>query len=309
MRSYLIIFALLFGSLNSQSQTPVSFSLKEAQEYAVQNSYSSQVALMDVEKSKKRVKEITAIGLPQVDGSVAYQNFIKLPVTVIPAEFSGGPPGEFQAVTFGTDQNMTADITGRQLIFDGSYIVGLQAAKTYLELSKNNQAKNDVEIKNQVAQAYYVALAAEKNASILTENAKRVNQIYKETKALYESGFLEEQDADQIKLNKMNLESSIKNANRQVKIAANMLKFQMGIPIADSILLSDKIETLVDSSNSPSYVIKEFDLNNHIDFRIAQTNVKAGELTLKNDEGSHTYLNLVDLLHISNKRRAMNSIF
>lgn len=287
MKTYTVIFALILGTIQGYSQEVNSYSLQQAQEYAVQNSYNSKTAQMDVEKARRRVKEITAVGLPQVDGNLSYQNYLKLPVTVIPADFVGGPAGSFETVSFGTEHSMTADITANQLIFDGSYIVGLRAAKTYVELSRNNQVKSEIDIRNQVAQAYYMVLAAEENAEILVENATRVEQIYNETKALYESGFVEEQDADQLKLNKMNIENSIANAKRQVVIARNLLKFQMGIPIADSLSLSDNIETLVASSNQPAFLMQEFDLNRHIEYKIMETRIRAGELTLRNEKAAY----------------------
>jgi outer membrane protein TolC len=287
MRSYLIAIGLVVCFLTSVAQDSTSFTLKAAQEYAVKNSYNTRIAQQDVVKSKKRVNEITAIGLPQVSGNVSYQNFLKLPVTVVPAEFFGGEAGSFEAVSFGTDQNMTADITGNQLIFDGSYIVGLQAARTYLELSKNSLIKSEIEIRQQVAQAYHMVLAAEKNEEILLKNLETIEGIYTETKALYESGFLEEQDADQVKLTKMNLQTTINKAKRQVKIAYNLLKFQMGIPIEKTITLSEDIETLVNENNKPEYLDTEFALQNHIDYKIALTGVRAGELTLKNERAAY----------------------
>jgi outer membrane protein TolC len=287
MRSYITIVVLLFCSLYINAQEVAQFSLKEAQDYAVKNSYNTRIAQEDVVKSKKRVNEITAIGLPQVKGSVAYQNFLKLPVTVVPADFFGGDPGSFQAVTFGTDHNMTADVTANQLIFDGSYIVGLQAARTYLELSKNNLVKNEIEIRQQVAQAYHMVLAAEKNEEILKKNLETVNTIHKETKALFENGFLEEQDADQVLLNKMNLQTSINNAQRQVKIAYNLLKFQMGMPIENEIALTEDIEGMVNSKSDAAHLDTAFTMENHIDYKIVMTNVRASELSLKNERSAY----------------------
>ena len=291
VESLLIITFLAITATHAQDDR--SFSLKEAQEYAVINSYSAQTAQMDVEKSKKRVNEITAIGLPQVDANLSYQNYLRLPVTVIPADAfavpgqPAPPAGELIPVTFGTDHNVTADITANQLIFDGSYIVGLQAAKTYVELAKNNQVKSEIEIKTAVAAAYYNVLAASRNFEILEENLEKLETIYKETKAYYETGFLEEQDVEQIELTRMTLKSSIENARRQVKITNNLLKFQMGIPIAETITLTDKVDDLLAEGKNQEFLNTSFDVTNHIDYKIIATGIRANELTLKNEKYSY----------------------
>ena len=139
MKHKIVILLLLFVSFVSaqEEKQTYSFSLEEAISYALQNNYKAINASRDIEAAKQKKWETTATGLPQINGNVNYQNNIVLQKSVVPAEFFGGNPGEFAEVEFGTKHNMTASASLTQLIFDGSYIVALQASKTYLKYYQN----------------------------------------------------------------------------------------------------------------------------------------------------------------------------
>ena len=134
MKQTIILTLLLFvGFANAQEKEKYAFTLDQAIEHALQNNYKAINASRDIESAKQKKWETTASGLPQINGTVNYQNNFVLQKSVVPAEFFGGNPGEFQEVEFGTKHNMTANASLSQLIFDGSYIVALQASKTYLQ--------------------------------------------------------------------------------------------------------------------------------------------------------------------------------
>ena len=122
--------------------------------------------------AKEKQWETTTIGLPQISAKVDYQKWLKQQISLLPAEITGGPAGTFIPVTFGTKQNVNAAITLNQLIFDGSYIVGLQSAKTYLNISKQAKEKTELSIREAVINAYGNVLIAEKSIEILKSNLK-----------------------------------------------------------------------------------------------------------------------------------------
>lgn len=150
---YLLILLISLSSIAQETPEDYSFSLEEAIQFGLENNYSSINAQKDVEIALKQKWEIIAQGLPQVSATADYQNYLKQPVTLLPAEITGGEPGTFTPVTFGTEQNMNATATWNQLIFDGSYIVGIQSAKTLLQISENAKTKTDLEIKKAVINA------------------------------------------------------------------------------------------------------------------------------------------------------------
>lgn len=277
-----LIVALIIGSYQVKAQQ--AFSLKEAQDYALTNSYMAKDADMEITKAQKKKNETTAIGLPQINGSVSYQNYLEAPVQLVPAEFFGGDEGEFQEVQFVTDQSARAGITANQLIFDGSYIVALQASKTFLEISKNSKIKTEIEIKDAITQAYGMVLVAERNEKILAENKKNLEQTLFETGELYKNGFAEEQDVDQLKLLVANIANQYNNAKRQVDIAYNLLKFQMGIDITNDITLTEELDNLIGFSGDASILSKQFDYTTHIDYRIMENQERADVLLLRNEK-------------------------
>ncbi|MBR9830822.1 TolC family protein [bacterium] len=284
----LSLFSCLFATAIAQDSTQTfQFTLKQAQDYAVLNSYQTRSATLDVEKSEKKVWETTAIGLPQISASAGYTYNIKLPVQLVPGDaFPGGQPGTFQELTFGTEQSMSAAINVNQLIFDGSYIVGLQAAKVYKEISINDQAKSAIEIKDIVTQAYGGVLVAERNKSILKENLSNIDKIVSDNKALYENGFVAEQDYDQLQLLRSQTKSAYDNAERQVQISKNLLKFSMGIEIANTIELTESLDEIVNEVDAEGLASSTFNIESHIDYRIIENQEKASLLLVKQEKSA-----------------------
>ena len=133
-----VLLGLLFA-VQINAQESISLSLEQAIAYGLKNSYATINATRDIDAAKLKKWETTTIGLPQISATIDYQNWIKQQVSLIPAEFFGGNVGEFAELAFGTKHNMNATATLRQLIFDGSYLVGLQSAKTYLKISERGE--------------------------------------------------------------------------------------------------------------------------------------------------------------------------
>ena len=144
MKKLSLIIALYFIVSFVVAQEIQSFSLQQAQAYALENNYEKVNAENDLLIAKKKVWETTGIGLPQVNFEAQFQNFIDLPVNLVPANAfdPNAPADEFSELKFGTDYNTSATISASQLLFDGSYIVGLQASKTYKQYAEQNVAKN-----------------------------------------------------------------------------------------------------------------------------------------------------------------------
>ena len=150
------IITLLFGATHAQ-ELPDSLSLEEAIIFGLTHNRSIINADREIQKAKKEKWKIIATGLPQISSEINYQNFLEMPVSLVPSEFFGGKPGEFSELTFGTEQNMIGSLKVEQLIFDGSYLVGLQATKVYLALSQNLFEKNNLEVKKLITCLLYTS--------------------------------------------------------------------------------------------------------------------------------------------------------
>ncbi|MFT5904312.1 MAG: outer membrane protein [Flammeovirgaceae bacterium] len=265
---------------------PLAVSLEEAIQIAVDSSYVTRDAEFNLEKKEREVQEVIAIGLPQVNASAQFQNFLDIPVSLVPAEFFGGEAGELSEVQFGVNYNLTGSITASQLIFDGTYFIGLQAAKTVVEFSRVLQSKAEQEIKVATAEAYYTTLLAQANFDILTNNVANLDKTLEETRALYENGLTEEQDVDQLELNRNKLIISRDNTQRILNISKQALLYIMGLSIDTQITLTDDIESLVALSNSPDYLQTEPDFYTHPDYLLARTNVELADLQIRGDKAT-----------------------
>jgi outer membrane protein TolC len=274
--SIILVFNLIF--LLAQEN---SFSLEEAVDYALKNSYATSNAELDIKKAEKKKWETTTIGLPQINATVDYQNFIKQSVSLIPAEFFGGAPGEFAEVAFGTKQNINASATLSQLLFDGSYLIGLQSAKVFLKISELAKVKTDQSVREAVIGAYDNVLLTKETIDVLSNNLKIINKNIADTEQIYNNGFAEEQDVEQLKITQATLKNQLNRSSRLLSVAKNMLKISMGIPIDKPISLTDTLETLALKNTDLDLYNSAFNLDNHIDFKIANNSVKASELLMK----------------------------
>ena len=183
----LIITGLLFSVLGSSQEDSYSLSLKEAIDYALVNNRTAKNAVRDIEAAKHLKWEREATGLPQISAKIDYNNWLKQQISLIPADFFGGNQDEFAEVAFGTSQTMNASIKLEQLLFDGSYLVGLQSAKVFLEVSKNAKEKTDLEIRKAVINAYGNVLLAQESETILESNKTVLEKNLFETQKIYEN--------------------------------------------------------------------------------------------------------------------------
>ena len=278
MNKFAFAFIGVFASFIAFGQGG-NFSLAEAQQYAVDNAYSVLNNKLEYEKSKKVLLENIAQGLPQVFANADWTQNINLQAFVT-QDANGNP----QRLVVGTPYLAGGTISGEQLIFDGSYIVAVMASTVLKENAENEIEKSEIDIKEQVAKAYHLVLVADKSLEIVRENMVFIEKNYKESKRMFEVGFMEETDVDQLELILANLSNQADYLEKQAKIARMMLKFNMGIDVKETISLKDDVETLmVFSQDGESILNTSFELTNHIDYRILETQERGQHLNLKNE--------------------------
>ena len=279
------LFSFLFFALflNAQENTKkrYSFSLQQAIEHAIQNNYQAINAGRDIAIAEQKKWETTSMGLPQINGNVSYQNNFKLQTSVIPAEFFGGNPGEFAEVTFGTKHNANASLALTQLLFDGSYIVALQASKTYLEFYKNYKRKTDTDIREMIITSYGSVLLANENAVILEKNKTILEKTVFETNETYKNGLIEEESVEQLKITLSSVKSNLNYITRLKEISLKMLKINLGINLDDELIITDKLDNLAVSNMDMSLTGSEFDVKNNINYIISENFVSQRNLELK----------------------------
>ena len=298
----LMLFAVIFYLNANAQETTQTLSLEEAISFALENSYNARVAKNDIKTAKEVVWETTAIGLPQINAKVDYQNFLKQPVSLLPAaafdnresvvqtvedffdinrDSSPEPTNGFIPVVFGTQQNVNASVTLTQLLFDGSYLVGLQASKTFLKISKQAEEKTALLTREAVINAYGNVLVAEKSIVILQGNIKILEKNFSDAQKIYENGFNEEEDVEQLEITLGNVKNQLNSVIRMQEIAYQMLNISLGNPIKTKVILTDSLDGLAESNIKLELISKEFNFSNHIDFRISENNRETKRLMMK----------------------------
>ncbi len=281
MKNKLILLAFLATYSLFSQENEQQFTLQEAIDYALINNRSAKNAVRDIEAAEKQKWETTATGLPQINGAVDYTNWIKQQVSLLPAEIAGGTPGTFVPVTFSPKQSLNATATLNQLLFDGSYLVGLQSAKVFLEITQNAKIKTDLEVRNAVINAYGNVLLAEENLNIVNKNINVLQKNLNETTKIYENGLAEEESVEQLQITLTGLENYLNNVVRLKNIAYQMFNITLGIDLNKPVTLTEDLEILTLQNISLELLKTDENIENSIDYQIAKNQEVSKELLLK----------------------------
>lgn len=264
----------------AQTETPktYAFNLEQCINYAYEHQTTMLNAAIDQKIADAKVKETIGIGLPQISATADLKDFLKVPTSLLPGEFFN-QPGTYVPVKFGVKYNSSLGATINQLIFDGSYLVGLQASKTYKELSQKAFNRTQIETNVAVTKAYYMVLVSNKQLDLLNANVSQLKQQLDQTTALFDNGFAEKIDADRLRVIYNNLLTEKQNIERSLGVGITTLKFQMGMPVTDRLVLSGSIEDIkldktAFNKDSTAYA-------NRIEYSLAQTAIKLNQLDLK----------------------------
>ncbi|MGB0980515.1 MAG: TolC family protein [Winogradskyella sp.] len=271
MKNRIIFIFLMCFSFGFSQDTPYRFSLKDAIDYGLKNNRTAKNATKDVAAAQKQKWETIATGLPQLNGSVNYQNALKRNVFVF---------GD-QIIEAGAKHTLTATATLNQKLFDGAYLVGLQSAKVFLEISKNAKEKTDLEVRKAIINAYGNVLLAEESSSILNKNINVLEKNLTEITKIYENGFEEEESVEQLKITLSGVKSNLSNTNRLKDVAYQMLNLTLGIAIDAKTTLTDNLEDLTAKNIRLEVLNTEEHLENNIDYKIAENEKTAKKLMLK----------------------------
>jgi outer membrane protein TolC len=241
----------------------------------------SKNAARDIEIAKLQKWETTATGLPQINANITYNNWLKQQISLIPAEFFGGNPGQFTEVAFGTKQTMNGTVTVSQKVFDGSYLVGLQAAKVYLEISENAKEKTDIELRKMVAYAYGNVLLSEENLNIVNSNIALLENNLRDLTKVYENGLIEQESVQQLQLTLVSLKSNKNYIKRLNKIAYQMFNNTIGLDLDTAVELTDSLDQLIMMYASLKPLESILEIENVVNYKIAFNDLKSKELLLK----------------------------
>ena len=283
-RILLILLILPSFSVKSQSQ---KLSLSECIYLAIENNENLKNSILEEKISKALSKEYLSIGFPQInfDGGIKYNHEVPKSLLDISRFMPGVPEGTEQEVQFGQAYDGRVDLFVNQMIFNGSYFVGLSAAKELVKLSEKMTERNVIDIHESVSKAYYTTLNTKSRVDLVNSNIDRLDALLKQTKSLYENGFVEKLDLDRIQVSFNNLKSEKIKADRLYDLSLAVLKFQIGISVDKKIELIEEFnEELVTAF---TFDLNEFDYSKRIEYSILQTDKNLKFYELKNNRSQY----------------------
>lgn len=282
----LIISSTVFAQQNTDQQS-YRFSLVEAENYAVKNSYSVVDKELEYQKAKKYIAEVASAGMPQVSFAANYNYNYQIARQPVPAQIvdPNAPEGEFIAVAFGVENQTNASLAVNQLILDGSYFVALRASAVLKNSALIEKEQSIMNIRNDAAKSYYGVLISQETEKIVEENLATLEANLKEISKLYEGGFSEEQDVDQLELLVNNLQNSLDYTRRQTVIARQLFKFTLGIPLEKEVILTDGLqEVSIPIVDNMVLAQDSFSYENHVDYRLVENQFQGAELNVANEK-------------------------
>jgi len=277
------IFLLLLGIQKSDAQDSLQVSLQEARRLAVQNNANIRNSNLDMEIARKKIWETTAIGLPHLDSKAAYQFLPHVPSLPAGTMGPGTPP-----IELGVKNSTTFDFTASQLIFNGSYLVGLKAMKTlYLQTNENTE-KVVQDVNESVINTYYMILVGEESLKNLQKNLDNVKKTEYEIGEMNKQGFVEKTDVDQLELTANNLLNAMNQVVGNLDVANRLFKIIIGVDAKTNIRLTD---TLGSSYTQPAEVANllgaQFNIEKNIDYRLIKTATDLSKLEYQNAIASY----------------------
>ena len=293
----LLALLLFINNVNAQTATQHKFSLQQTVDFAKKNNLQVKNALLNVQIQQQTNKGITAAALPTISGNVGTTYYIDIPTTLVPGEFAGQPPGTFKALKFGTKYTTTAGVQLQQLLFDGQVFVGLQARDASMKFQNKAVEVTDEAIRVNVHKIYYQLVVSKTQVELLDANITRLQKLQHDVTEMYKNGFAERLDIDKIEVSLNNLKTEKQKVLNSIDVGYAGLKTLIGMPVRDTLILTDKISdddiksvALLDSAN---YIDRK-------DFQYLQIAKKLGEYNVKRYQLS--YLPTISLTGAYNKQ-------
>jgi len=304
----LLVAMILGGTLLSFAQENERLTLEKAIQMALKNNTNIINSKIDLKIAQKKIWETTAMGLPHVDVKSSYQHLFSVPVLSFPGTQLSktrvpmdpatglGTTSEIQLSTgeniymnnvagtpiaLGVKDNITADLTVSQLIFSGSYIVGLQATKVYYNFSKQTDEKTKLDVVEIVVNTYHMLQLAEESRKILAQNLENINKTLSEITEMNKQGFLEKTDVDQLEVTANNVRNMMNQIDSNLDLGYRLLKIQLGLQESAKLELADEMESgdaLVKSSML--LTAEQFNINRNVDYQLIQSAEKIAKLDL-----------------------------
>ena len=276
--SALLLMLLTTVSVSAQE----SFSLEAAIKYALENNENMKIARVNTADAESQVGETRADGLPQINANFGYTNNTQIPVMIVPAKTfdPNAPEGTTAAIRFGVQHQSNLGVSASQMLWDGSFFIGLKAAKMLREKVLVDEKKAEQDVREQVTKAYYMVLVNQVRTGLININMATLDSTLRDTRVLYENGFAEKIDVSRLQVQLNNLKAEMSSVEQAIQASKNMLKLAMGMPIENGIELSDALDNFDFEYNEAE--IDAFAVAERVEVQQVEFLKKLAELDIKN---------------------------
>jgi len=290
MNKYKLLFLATLLLLGGVAHSQQRLTLDEAIKYGISHNVNIKNAQTDAASASSRIGEIRAVGLPQLNASISLIDNLIIQRAFLPAVFfdqkaaADAPP---IAVQFGVKYAGNAGAQLNQMLFNAQWLLGLKAAESYRVLAQKGVAQSKVNVTENVAKAYYGVLIAEERSKLLDLNIARLDSTMREMSAMNKSGFIEKIDVDRLEVSLNNLKTEKQKVLNLVQLSHYLLKFQMGMPLEETLQLSDRIgEADVARIEIEAKTAEDgkLEYDQRIDYSILKTNLQLAEMDVENNK-------------------------
>ena len=281
MKNVLILLLAFISWKHGQAQNKAvyAFSLDECVSYAKKNNVQVKNALLAIDAQLQTNREISAAAFPTINTNIGGNDYLKIPTSLLPAQIFGGAAGTYIPVQFGTKFNANYGANFQQLLFDGQVFVAIKARATSLEWQRKNAALTEEAIKANIYKIYYQLSASKTQLNILDANIERLSKLAHDAEIMYKNGFAEKLDVDKVNVQLNNIQTEKLKANNSVAIGFMGLKMLMGMPVKDSLSLTEVIDEK--SLNNNILFENDFEYGVRKDFQYLNTTKKLTEFNVK----------------------------
>ena len=300
-------FVLLLAFSSIHAQDIAQLTLNESILYAIENNVTTKNARLETLISKATVKETTALGLPQINGSFNLDYNPKIPVVFLPNQPPFGDPtnpADVIPARFGVSYSSGLGVNVTQMIFDGSFFVGLRAAKTLTQLTDFDLVKAENDVIENVKKAYFGVLVNQERIRLSESNLARIDSLLKETKALYEAGFSEKIDVSRIQVQRNNTYTQLERSRTAWEISKEILKIQMGMPLTVDILITETLQELNPREELNQLLVEEGERRIELDQLSTQIELQQYDLKYNTSQ----YMPTIDFIGNARRSGAGNEI-
>ena len=261
------------GFAQETNEQALRLSLKEAQDYALQNNKTVQNSGLAVSEAQKKVWEVISMGLPQVNATLDYTNMLGFKMNLFGQSIPLEPTSSLQA-------------TVTQLLFSGNYWIGIKMARIGESVAEISKMQSELDIVQQTQTAYLSILVVEENKKILELSLNNIETIAKSAADMVSAGVAEQTDADRIKIQVGAVMNGIKSVERASEMAYNLLRFHLGVEVNTEIILTETLEDLMGRKPTDEVLTTTFDINSNLTMQLLDKQIEVANKQILMEQAS-----------------------